>query len=84
MTLENIRDIGMEAHEQELKTIERHFNSLLLSRLRAGRGLPYDPTVVVRKQNMGMFPTFKTQKSGYKRALDQYIFKVYRYKKQLE
>ena len=49
MTLENIRDIGMEAHDQELKTIERHFNSLLLSRLRAGRGLPYDPTVVTRK-----------------------------------
>lgn len=79
MELQNIRDIGFEAHEQEKKTIERHFNSMLLSRLRAGRGLPYDPTVSSRTEGR-----FAHKKSGYKRALDQFMYKVYMHKKTLE
>lgn len=80
MELENIRDIGFEAHEQEKKTIERHFNSMLLSRLRAGRGLPYDPTKLTRTDGCWG----KVNMSGYQRALGQFAYKVYRHKKTLE
>ena len=54
-------------HEQEKKTIERHFNSMLLSRLRAGRGLPYDPSILTRDD--GRFG--EKRMSGYQRALGQ-------------
>ena len=80
MELENIRDIGFEAHEQEKKTIERHFNSMLLSRLRAGRGLPYDPTKLTRTDGRWG----KVNMSGYDRALKQFVYKVYKHKKTLE
>jgi hypothetical protein len=80
MELENIRDIGFEAHEQEKKTIERHFNSMLLSRLRAGRGLPYDPTILTRDD--GRFG--EKRMSGYQRALGQFAYKVYKHKKTIE